>query len=101
MSPRNSTSSEKHGSDAKHVAHVEPVSVENVIDTDERILELAANALPFYKRPNLLSLYLRIIPGCLIPAVTLGFDAAMMNGLQAVPSWDNCKQQQPRHVVNK
>ncbi|PVI02833.1 general substrate transporter [Periconia macrospinosa] len=55
---------------------------------DERIQELSRESLPFYKNRNLLKLYLLIIPGCLFPAITLGFDAAMMNGLQAVPNWD-------------
>lgn len=61
------------------------------VNLDHRIQELAKSCPPFYKNPCLLRLYLMIIPGCLVPAVTLGFDAAMMNGLQAVPYWDNCK----------
>lgn len=64
--------------------------VPDVLNIDERIQEMASQAPPFYKNRNLLSLYLRIIPGCLVPAVTLGFDGAMMNGLQAVPTWDSC-----------
>lgn len=58
---------------------------------DERIQELARESPPFYKNRNLFKLYLWIIPGCLFPAITLGFDAAMMNGLQAVPNWDTCE----------
>ncbi|KAM5341875.1 hypothetical protein ACJ41O_014906 [Fusarium nematophilum] len=61
----------------------------DVLDLDSRIQELAQNCPPFYKNGNLRILYLLIIPGCLVPAVTLGFDGAMMNGLQAVPSWDS------------
>ncbi|KAH7141481.1 general substrate transporter [Dactylonectria estremocensis] len=55
---------------------------------DARIQKLAHEAPPFYRTPNLFRLYLLIIPGCLVPAITLGFDGAMMNGLQAVPAWD-------------
>ncbi|KAJ5062217.1 general substrate transporter [Bipolaris maydis] len=57
-------------------------------ELDDRITELAAQAPPFWKNSNLFKLYLLMIPGCLFPAITLGFDAAMMNGLQAVPRWD-------------
>lgn len=60
-------------------------------ELDDRITELAAQAPPFWKNSNLFKLYLLMIPGCLFPAITLGFDAAMMNGLQAVPRWDQCK----------
>ncbi|KAH7018177.1 uncharacterized protein B0I36DRAFT_297721 [Microdochium trichocladiopsis] len=59
-------------------------------DTDGILQRLANEAPPFYKSRNLLMLYLLLIPGGLMPAVTLGFDGAMMNGLQAVPAWDNC-----------
>lgn len=63
----------------------------DVLDTGERIQKLASEFPPFYRNRNLLTLYLLMIPGCLVPAITLGFDGAMMNGLQAVPSWDNCR----------
>lgn len=32
-----------------------------------------------------------MIPGCLVPSLTLGFDSAMMNGLQAVATWQECE----------
>ncbi|KAH7469678.1 hypothetical protein FOMA001_g14004 [Fusarium oxysporum f. sp. matthiolae] len=62
---------------------------EQILDLDQRIQELVAIAPPFYHNKNLLRLYLLIIPTCLAAAITLGFDASMMSGLQAVPSWDN------------
>ncbi|KAF4468584.1 Major facilitator superfamily domain general substrate transporter [Fusarium albosuccineum] len=65
-----------------------PSDTVTVEELDRRIQELAKQATPFYRNPNLLRLYLLIIPGCLVPAVTLGYDSAMLNGLQAVPSWD-------------
>lgn len=64
-----------------------------VLDIDARLQELAQAAPPFYKNRNLISLYLRMIPGCLVPAVTLGFDGAMLNGLQAVETWISCMYQ--------
>ncbi|KAF5002533.1 hypothetical protein FGRMN_298 [Fusarium graminum] len=62
---------------------------EQILTLDQRIQELVAAAPPFYKNKNLLRLYLLIIPTCLCAAITLGFDASMMSGLQAVPYWDN------------
>lgn len=60
-------------------------------DLDARIRQLAQEAPPFYRNANLRTLYLLMIPGCLVPALTLGFDAAMMNGLQAVGNWQECE----------
>jgi hypothetical protein len=60
-------------------------------DTERRLQQMTAECPPFYKNRNLLILYLAIIPGCLVPAITLGYDGSMMNGLQAVPYWDRCK----------
>jgi hypothetical protein len=60
-------------------------------EIDGRLQEMAAESVPFYKNSNLLKLYLLMIPGCLVPSVTLGFDSAMMNGLQAVPAWNICE----------
>ncbi|KAL3456426.1 general substrate transporter [Aspergillus heterothallicus] len=59
----------------------------DVTTVDARLQQLAQESPPFYKNHNLLTLYLWLIPGCLVPAVTLGFDSAMMNGLQAVDTW--------------
>ena len=62
----------------------------DTLDVGQRIQSLADSCPPFYRNRNLLILYLLMITGCMIPAITLGFDGAMMNGLQAVPSWDEC-----------
>ncbi|KAH8673293.1 general substrate transporter [Xylariales sp. PMI_506] len=56
-------------------------AAETLGNIDERIVRLAKECPPFYKNPNLFKLYLLMIPGCLVPAITLGFDSAMMNGL--------------------
>lgn len=62
----------------------------NVRELDDRINQVARKAPPFYRSSSLFELYLLMIPGCLVPALTLRFDDAMMNGLQAVPAWDGC-----------
>lgn len=85
------TSLQKDAGDAKSLEDADIHHGPNVLDVDDRIQQLAKDSAPFYRQPNLLRLYLLIIPGCLVGAVTLGYDAAVMNGLQAVPSWDACE----------
>ncbi|CAF3495262.1 unnamed protein product [Fusarium graminearum] len=70
---------------AENAGHI---AVNDIVDLDQRIQDLVAVAPPFYKNKSLFRLYLLIIPTCLCAAITLGFDASMMSGLQAVPSWD-------------
>lgn len=71
------------------------VDTEEGQDLDARIQQLAREAPPFYKNGNLWKLYLLMIPGCLVPSLTLGFDSAMMNGLQAVATWQECERALP------
>lgn len=52
-------------------------AVANVLDIDQRITNMAKECPPFFKNHNLFILYLLMIPGCLVPSVTLGFDGAM------------------------
>ncbi|KAJ1324343.1 hypothetical protein MN608_10404 [Microdochium nivale] len=67
-------------------------------ETDTVLQRLSNEAPPFYKSRNLIMLYALLIPGGLMPAITLGFDGAMMNGLQAVPTWDSYFNQ-PRGAI--
>ncbi|EEY17185.1 conserved hypothetical protein [Verticillium alfalfae VaMs.102] len=70
---------------------VSDIVVAETIETiDQQLTRLAKETPPFYKSHSLLILYMLIIPGCLMPAVTLGFNTAIINGLQAVPAWDEC-----------
>lgn len=62
----------------------------DVVDVDARLQDLARESPPFYRKRNLTTLYLLMVPGCLVPAITLGFDGAMMNGLQAISTWNEC-----------
>ncbi|KAF8550483.1 hexose transporter [Imleria badia] len=43
--------------------------------------------IPWYNKPNLRLLYFLMAPTCLAVEMTSGFDASMVNGLQAVSSW--------------
>ncbi|KAI0329657.1 hexose transporter [Cubamyces sp. BRFM 1775] len=47
------------------------------------------DTVPWYKKPNLRMLYILMFPTCIGIEMTSGFDSSMMNGLQAVPSWDS------------
>lgn len=71
--------------------HEDADAVSTLGSAEERLMQLTAESPVFWKNRNLLFLYLLMIPGCIVPSVTLGFDSAMMNGLQAVPSWDACE----------
>ncbi|KAF9035880.1 hexose transporter [Panaeolus papilionaceus] len=42
---------------------------------------------PWYRKPNLRYIYLMFFPTCIGVEMTSGFDSSMMNGLQAVGSW--------------
>lgn len=46
---------------------------------------------PFYKKPNLLYLYLMLFPTCMGIELTSGFDSQMINALQIVEPWQICK----------
>lgn len=45
----------------------------------------------FFQKPNLLYLYLMLFPTCMGIELTSGFDSQMINALQIVPSWIECK----------
>lgn len=51
----------------------------------ERII--AKDKTPWYRKTNLRSLYLYLLPCCLFIEATGGFDASMMNGLQSLSYW--------------
>lgn len=60
-----------------------------------RLTELAkADTRKWYQKPNLRLLYLILIPCGLGVEWTSGFDSSMMNSLQAVKSWVDCKSHQ-------
>lgn len=72
--------------------HLEDVGDrQDVLGVDARLQTLVRDSQPFYRKRNLFTLYLLMVPGCLVPAITLGFDGAMMNGLQAIKTWNDCK----------
>lgn len=63
---------------------------------DPRLTRIAeADTLRWYQKRNLRYLYLIMVPTCLGVEWTSGFDSSMMNSLQAVKSWVDCKLHRP------
>lgn len=91
LSPTDRNSNKYYTMTAEEKQFHDAGGAETIEGLDERIMTMAREAPPFYKNPNLLTLYPLMIPGCIVPAVTLGFDSGMMNGLQSVPAWQECK----------
>ncbi|KAJ7018454.1 hexose transporter [Mycena alexandri] len=64
-------------------------TIAGIAVSDAIVSRLAAeDTTPWYKKPNLRALYLVLFPTCIGVEMTSGFDSSMMNGLQAVDSWD-------------
>jgi hypothetical protein len=53
------------------------------------------NKKPWYKKPNLRTLYLTLVPAALGVEMTSGYDGSVLNGLQAVTHWVTCTQCNP------
>ena len=47
--------------------------------------------IPWYKKPNLRFLYFMLFPTCMGIELTSGFDSQMINALQILKPWDDCK----------
>lgn len=54
---------------------------------------LNQDVTPWYKKPNLWRLYLFMVPAAIGVEMTSGFDGSVLNGLQAVDRWNECKGQ--------
>lgn len=55
----------------------------------KRLLEL--DTTPWYQKPNLRRLYFALVPAVLGVEMTSGYDGSILNGLQAVKPWLDCK----------
>jgi len=73
--------------------HVETVP-ETILGTPaDMVLStlVAQDGVPWFRKPNLRKLYLLFIGSVLCIETTSGYDASVVNGLQAVPKWIECK----------
>ncbi|KAH9854869.1 hexose transporter [Lenzites betulinus] len=57
-------------------------------DNNPITIHVQQDKVPWYKKRNLCMLYILMFPTCIGIEMTSGFDSSMMNGLQAVPTWD-------------
>ena len=81
---------EKHSVSTKETTKPSAAVVGAPTETDALVTFLASqDTMPWYKRKHLRMLYIIFIPTLLGVEMTSGFDSSMMNGLQAVASWDN------------
>ena len=53
-----------------------------------RIVE--EDKVPWYKKPNLRTLYLLLFPTCMGVEMTSGFDSQIINAVQLVDPWQAC-----------
>ena len=73
--------------------HVETVP-ETILGTPaDMVLStlVAQDGVPWFRKPNLRKLYLLFIGSVLCIETTSGYDASVVNGLQAVPRWIECR----------
>ncbi len=50
-----------------------------------------ADKTPWYRKKNLRRLYMTLVPAALGVEMTSGYDGSVLNGLQAVQPWLDCK----------
>lgn len=50
---------------------------------------LLLDTTPWYRKPNLRRLYFCLVPAVLGVEMTSGYDGSILNGLQAVETWNN------------
>lgn len=64
--------------------------VKQLAEQSEVIRLLDADKTPWYKKRNLRFLYLVLVPAALSVEMTTGYDGSVLNGLQAVATWQTC-----------
>ena len=52
---------------------------------------LEQDKTPWYRKKNLRRLYFCLVPAALGVEMTSGYDGSVLNGLQAVQPWQDCK----------
>ena len=52
---------------------------------------MSLDTTPWYQKPNLRRLYFCLIPAVLGVEMTSGYDGSILNGLQAVKPWLECR----------
>ena len=65
--------------------------VDKVAEQSEVKRLMNLDTTPWYKKPNLRSLYFFLVPAVLGVEMTSGYDGSILNGLQAVGPWLDCE----------
>lgn len=52
---------------------------------------MALDTTPWYQKPNLRTLYFCLVPAAMGVEMTTGYDGSVLNGLQAVETWQERK----------
>ena len=64
--------------------------VDAIVEESEVTRLLALDSTPWYRKSNLRTLYLCLVPAALGVEMTTGYDGSVLNGLQAVAPWQSC-----------
>ncbi len=73
------------------MARGKQTDVDKVTEQSELTRLLKLDTTPWYKKPNLRRLYLSLVPAVLGVEMTSGYDGSILNGLQAVGPWLECR----------
>ena len=71
----------------------------DMVQADETIGydAFADDAVHWWKQPGLRRLYL-LMPFLFLGSTTLGYDGSLLNGLQAMDSWESCNPPPPHQI---
>lgn len=62
------------------------------VEMDNRVHRMAVeDPVPWYRKRNLRYLYFMLFPCLMGIEMTSGFDSQIINAVQLVPAWTNCK----------
>lgn len=67
------------------------LNARTIQEQSEVVRLLEQDTTPWYKKPNLRTLYLCLVPAALGVEMTTGYDGSVLNGLQAVEHWQTCE----------
>jgi hypothetical protein len=68
--------------------HIDATTLAKASDITQLVEQ---DTVPWYQKKNLRHLYLSLVPAALGVEMTSGYDGSVLNGLQAVKQWVNCK----------
>jgi hypothetical protein len=73
------------------MAHQRQTDVQKVAAESEVKNLVALDTTRWWKRPNLRTLYICLVPAVLGCEMTSGYDGSILNGLQATTPWQDCE----------